>query len=302
MFTPRREDGSLSVDVLSEHAQWLLSAGVDGLVVGGATGEYSFATESEFRSVVSAVAKLAGAQRFIAGIGGPEINQCIRQGRFASEAGARALLLATPHFFRYTQQDVLAYVRAIAGEVAAPILLYHLPQFSNGYATETSLQLIHSDTHVAGIKDSSGSLDTLRALTQRGHASVSRIVGNDSALVPARREDLCDGVISGVAAALPELILHLFSTPLDEDPARYASAAALLEEVIAQLNRFPVPWGLKWIAEHRGLGPFGSPVPLSPERRAEAAEIGVWLEQFWPRASSSLPRSSFSAAGSIAGR
>ncbi|MCW5964152.1 MAG: dihydrodipicolinate synthase family protein [Bryobacterales bacterium] len=302
MFTPRREDGSVPLDVLAEHAQWLLSTGVDGLVVGGATGEYSFATESEFRSVVSAVAKEAGGQRFIAGIGGPEVHQCIRQGQFAAEAGARALLLATPHFFRYTQQDILAYVQAIASEVSAPILLYHLPQFSNGYATETSLQLISPKTQIAGIKDSSGSLDTLRALTQRGTASISRIVGNDSALVPARHEDLCDGVISGVAAALPELILYLFRTSLDADPDRYASASALLEEVILQLNRFPVPWGLKWIAEHRGLGPFGSPVPLSPERRAEAIEIGVWLEQFWQRASSSLPQGSFSVAGSIAGR
>ncbi|MCU0227600.1 MAG: dihydrodipicolinate synthase family protein [Bryobacterales bacterium] len=287
IFTPRDEHGEIADDVLEGHARWLLQSGVQGLVVGGATAEYVFADESEARRLVEAVADIAGRHRFIAGIGGGTVQQCIRRGQHAMDCGARALLLPAPHFFPYSPEDVATFARHVANHVNGPVLLYQLPQFSNGYSTEHALGLLHTEDAVVGIKDSSGSLELLRDLTERGAAGVSRIVGNDSVLVRGRREGVCDAVISGVSAALPDLIVALFDAA-SVDSETEPPLAFLLDEVIQQLNGFPVPWGLKWIAEARGLGPFGSPLPISPQRQDEARALREWLRDFLPRLAHAL--------------
>ncbi len=301
IFTPRFEDGSIAYDVLRRHTKWLLESGVDGVVVGGATAEYPYASEEESRLLVEAVAAIAGRNRFIAGIGGGTVQQCIRQGNHAIDAGALALLLPAPHFFHYSQEDVTAFAQAVAAGTPGPVLLYQLPQFTNGYSLETVLALIDPSVGITGIKDSSGSLDTLRALTQGDKRGVSCIVGNDSALVAARREGVCDAVISGVAAALPELIMELFASTGPSESVDNSAQSALLDEVILRLNRFPVPWGLKWIAEARGLGPFGQVLPVSASQRAEALALVEWLDGFWPRLSRALENGVLTVAGSNTG-
>jgi 4-hydroxy-tetrahydrodipicolinate synthase len=297
LFTPRRGDGAVNGELLRANSEFLLEAGMDGLVMNGATGEYLHSREEDFAEILEIVSDVAGPGRFIAGIGGTDVNRSIRNGRMAMESGARALLLPAPHFFRYSQDDLIAYVQHVAKAVEAPVLLYNLPQFTNGYETSTVINLLSSmGGSVVGLKDSSGSLETLRAMAQRNQANESCIVGNDQVLVQGRREGISDGVISGVASAMPELILYLNTADMAAEPERYAAASALLDELIGQLGPFPVPWGLKFIAERRGLGPMGSVIPVSASRRSQVVQLTAWLEEWWERASNIIPVDSLEVA------
>lgn len=300
LFTPRHADGSLNREVLRAGAEFILGAGVDGLVMNGATAEYALGRESDFAEILQIVSQVAGPGRFVAGIGSPDLSFTIRNGRLAMEAGARALLLPAPAFFRYAQQDVEAYALHVAKAVAAPVLLYNLPQFANGFEPDTVARLIQPGTGIVGIKDSCGTLDILRMLTARGDQGVSRIVGNDVVFAQARREGVCDGVISGVAAALPELLVYLGKADLQKDRDAFEAAVKLLDEVIVQLNPFPTPWGLKFIADRRGLGPLGSALPLSTARKTQAAALGEWLEAWWPRLAEVVPANSLAVPDCVA--
>ena len=90
------------------------------------------------------------------------------------------------------------------------MLLYNLPQFTSGLSKETVRRLILEVPNIIGIKDSSGSLDILSDLTAH-NVETCRIVGNDSALALALTQRVCDGVVSGVACALPETIQALYA-------------------------------------------------------------------------------------------
>ena len=79
---------------------------------------------------------------------------------------------------------------------------------SNLVTVET---LLEDCPNIAGIKDSSGSLDILRALT-RSTSHACRIVGSGGVPESALRESCCDGVISGVAGVLPEVVLSWLLT------------------------------------------------------------------------------------------
>lgn len=124
----------------------------------------------------------------------------------------------------------------------------------------------------------------LRALTRRLPAAV-RLVGSDNALPEALEEGICDGVVSGVAGAVPELILPLF----ENGGVRDGQAIRRLREFIRELDRFPVPWGLKWIAESRGIATAHFNLPLSPSRALQGARLQEWFRA-WERQPAAQPR------------
>jgi len=191
---------------------------------------------------------------------------------------ARAVLLPMPHFYRYEQNDLEAFVHAVSEQLEVPILLYNLPQFSTGLEPATVRRLIKYCPNVIGIKDSGGSLDILRDLTEAG-TDACRIVGSDNVLGQALREGVCDGIISGVAGVLPELVLPLFENRAATDSPEFGREEQMLHESIEQLDRFPTPWALKWIAEARGIAPATFAQPVSSHRLAQKRSLLSWLSE-----------------------
>jgi 4-hydroxy-tetrahydrodipicolinate synthase len=109
----------------------------------------------------------------------------------------------------------------------------------------------------------------------------NRVVGNDKVLAQALREGVCDGVISGVACAVPELLIALFDRRHDPESAGFTEAANALAEFIEHLNGFPVPWGLKWIQEGRGIISATFSQPLSDRRIAQGRDFKAWFQHWW---------------------
>ena len=107
-----------------------------------------------------------------------------------------------------------------------------------------------------------------------------RIVGSDSALGPALVEGVSDGVVSGVACVLPELIQRVFAAGISApDSVEFRAANDHLEALIEEINVLPVPWGLKVVSEERQLGPAKFALPIAPERQLQIAHLRTWFRQ-----------------------
>ncbi len=279
--TPRKPDGGLDEHLLQKSITFLLEKGIRGFAINGATGEYCVTSNDELKRILTLSNQIfKGSANFVVGIGSAGIGACLEKGKLAIDSGATGVLLPTPHFFPYAQDDLAAFCVEVAANLPIPILLYNLPQFTSGLDSITVQELITQCPNIVGIKDSSGSLQTLRDLTQNNIQSC-RIVGNDSALFDSLREQVSDGVISGVAGVLPELILSIYSLKNDTDSAEFQEKERLLFEFIKQLNVFPTPWGLKIIAECRRISPASFSQPLSPRRLKQSQELANWFHQ-WP--------------------
>jgi 4-hydroxy-tetrahydrodipicolinate synthase len=181
-----------------------------------------------------------------------------------------------PSFFPYAQDDLMAFCLRVADSVETPVLLYNLPQFTTGLEPETTLALLRACPNIVGIKDSSGSLDTVELL-KRELPEACRIIGNDGALAQALRRGLADAVVSGVACVLPELMTALFASGYNGEPDPLLEEA--LNAFIAQLDTMPTPWALKVMAEARGLTPAWFALPLSARRQGQREALSQWLQQ-----------------------
>lgn len=279
--TPRKQDGDLDEHSLQKSVAFLLEKGIHCFAINGATGEYCVTSNDELKRILSLSTQvIKGSADFVVGIGSAGIGGCLEKGKLAIDSGATGVLLPMPHFFPYAQDDLAAFCVEVAANLPIPILLYNLPQFTSGLDSITVQELITQCPNIVGIKDSSGSLQTLRDLTQNNIESC-RIVGNDSALSDSLREQVSDGVISGVAGVLPELIMSIYSLKNDTDSAEFQEKERLLSEFIKQLNVFPTPWGLKIIAECRGITPASFSQPLSARRLKQSQTLTKWFHQ-WP--------------------
>jgi dihydrodipicolinate synthase/N-acetylneuraminate lyase len=193
------------------------------------------------------------------------------------------LLLMPPYFFRYSQDIVKAFFRSFITQagVQIPTYLYNIPFFSTEIAIETSLELLESGAF-GGIKDSSGRMDYYERLRElRNRQDFTLIIGNDNVFTRAKIVGI-DGLISGCACAVPELMIGLSEAIEVGNRVKRDLLQERLEEFIKQIDQFPTPIGVKAATEVRGmkLGPLST--PLGEERERLLCEFKEWFKGWLP--------------------
>ena len=278
IVTPVTSDGRLDESTFDHLIEFLLSAGVHGICVGGATGEYPHFQARERGLLIRLAARRIPRNRtLLAGIGAASIRRMIRLGRLAMEEGSEALLLPAPMFYRYEQDDLRAFCTHVSRELAAPCLLYDLPDFTNGFAPSTVLTLLREEQFVTGIKDSSGREQNIDNFVAERHGEAwTLLVGDDRLLARGLRAGW-DGGISGVAGFCPELLVRLYQNVTAGRTEEATRLQGLLDELISRIAVFPTPWGIRVGLGARGISTGPLPLPVTPRRRQQIEAFQAWF-------------------------
>jgi dihydrodipicolinate synthase/N-acetylneuraminate lyase len=256
---------------------FLADAGAHGVAALGSTGEFPHLSLEDRTKLIAAAAK-RGRIPVIAGVTHTTLDGTLRLAEEAADAGAVAVLIMPPYYFRYRQPEIREFYLRCAGRIGGkiPALLYNIPLFTTGIPIETACELLSTGAF-AGIKDSSGDLAYFRKLSEhRKQTPFTILAGADGIFARARREG-ADGVVSGVACAVPELLLALDRAIQDSDTARAAHLESRLAEFLAWLDKFPVPIGIREAVSARGL-PAGDPaIPLAAATRRDLDAFRDWF-------------------------
>ena len=276
--TPRRTDGR-EVDVAAalELIDFLCAAGASGIALLGSTGEFLNLTFDERVRLTYMAAKRSRVPLLV-GVGHSSMNGAVELGREAAGSGAAGLLLMPPYFFRYSQPDIREFYLRFASQMGAQTrtYLYNIPFFTNALECNTAVELLRTG-QFAGIKDSSGRMEYFEQLAiARSENPFTLLVGNDVIFTKARKAG-ADGVVSGVACAVPELMIGLDRAICAANEEKVARLEARLQEFIKWLERLPVPLGVKAATEMRSLHVGPPAVPLSPESLRTLDEFKEWF-------------------------
>jgi 4-hydroxy-tetrahydrodipicolinate synthase len=278
LTTPRREgtleaDFSAALDLLD----FASDAGVAGVCMLGSTGEFVDFSFTDRQRLVYLGVKRSRAP-LIAGVSHSSLDGAIQLADEAISSGVDALLIMPPYFFRYQQPEVETFLLEFARETAGsvPILLYNIPQFTSPMEIDTVARLAATGLF-AGIKDSSGDwayFERLLALRQEGAFAI--LAGHDRIAARALAAG-ADGVISGCACAIPEVLVALARAVAAADQRRTAEINTRLLEFIEQIEQFPAPLGIRRAIALRGKK-CGPPfVPLSPAAAGRMEEFARWF-------------------------
>lgn len=252
-------NGRPDPEALDPLVDFLIDSGVDGLCVGGATGEYPACSIRERALIFQRVAEHTRDRvSLIFGVGAGNAAQVTYLANIALECGGIAVLLPPPFYFRYDPNDIVEFTRDLASSSPLPVLIYHIPQFTNSFDLRDALHLIETVPNIAGIKDSSGMSENIPLLADaKAKMSMAYFSGDDSLLFDALRHG-ADGAISGVASACPELLVEIEKIRCSGSGDYPEWVQKLLNEFITHIDPFPAPWGIKLAMEARGfrLGPL----------------------------------------------
>jgi len=280
-LTPRRS-GAPHVDLagLLEMIDFLCAAHVDGIVLFGSTGEFVHFEAADRSRALSLTVKRSRCPVY-ANVSHANLDAALALTDDAAGAGAAGVLLMPPIYFRYDQETVRQYFLNFLGAAdgLVPAFLYNIPVFATSIAVETAVELIGSGYR--GIKDSSGDAEYFRRLLEACGSSGASLVTGSELLYGRFRSAGASGVVSGIASAIPELVVAYNKALAADDEPAVSRLRASIAEFIAWFEEFPVPMIIREAAKLRGL-PAGDPAaPLGPLLSARLGEFRAWFAQWW---------------------
>lgn len=131
--TPVHADGSLNLDAIPGQVESLLDSGVDGLFVGGTTGEFASLTVDERFAVAEAFAHaIDGRAPLIVHVGHNCLSDARTLASHATGIGAAGIAACAPSYFKPTGVDALLDCCATISDGApgVPFFYYHIPAFT----------------------------------------------------------------------------------------------------------------------------------------------------------------------------
>ena len=203
MITPFAEDDTVDAAELRQEALFLKSCEVDGLVVGGSTGEGAGMSEAELEMAIRAVIEsVNGSIPVIGGVIADTSEEAIRLGLAAKRAGAAGLQVPPPHFYFSTERQILAtYYRAITDATGLPLIIYNVIPWAQ-LAVDALREITSENSLIIAIKQSGRNIHALVDLLAHLKGQVKIFSAIDDMIFPSFALGV-DGTISGTSSVFP---------------------------------------------------------------------------------------------------
>ncbi|WP_327730294.1 4-hydroxy-tetrahydrodipicolinate synthase [Streptomyces sp. NBC_00487] len=154
MITPFTASGALDLDGAQGLADRLVTAGCDGLVLSGTTGESPTTTDEEKAELIRAVRSAVGDRAaIVAGVGTADTRHTVELALAAEKAGADGLLAVTPYYSRPPQDAVEAHFRELADASGLPVALYDIPGRTGTRIEPGTMIRLAAHPRIVAVKD-----------------------------------------------------------------------------------------------------------------------------------------------------
>jgi len=282
LATPFTADGTIDEASLRILVNRSIAGGVHGVVACGSTGEFSTLSSSERRLVVEIVVdQVAGRVPVIAQTGATSTAEAVRLSRHAQSAGADVVMTVAPYYEPLTIDETLSYLRAVAGSVDIPVMLYNLPVATGvDLDPDTVGALAREVENIRYIKNTTVDMAQSARLIHNHGDVISTFVGWDSLLLSALAEGAA-GVMAGTANVVPAELVAVYDAVstgnLGQAREAWARVYPLIDAIMAQPFIPAVKAGLAAVGF-----PVGKPrepvAGLDPAAAARIAELAAGLQ------------------------
>ena len=268
MVTPFDERGALDLDATEAVIERFIEAGVSGISPLGSTGEASHLTSDERKRFAGEVVSIvAGQVPVVVGVGFSGTRETEELARHAQEAGADAVLVVSPFYWKVGEEALFRHFATVAESVDIPVVVYNLPMLT-GIDLSPALiaRLAEECPNVVGLKDTVTEYNHVVGVLQEVkpvRPDFSVLCGWEDLILPSLLAG-ADGSICAFANVAPELFVNLVEAARSGDLTR---AADLHRKVLTlvTLGRYSDP---AMGAIKLAMGKLG--VPISPTVRGPA--------------------------------
>lgn len=202
------DQGEVSVERTRALARYLIEKGVNGLYVGGSSGECIYQGVEERKRALEAVMEEArGKVTIIAHVACNNTRDSRELAAHAEGLGVDAIAAIPPIYFHLPEHAIAQYWNDISA--AAPntdFIIYNIPQLAGVALTLPLLREMKKNPNVVGVKNSSAPVQDIQMWRDEGGDNFVVFNGPDEQFVSGLAAGACGG-IGGTYAVMPELFL-----------------------------------------------------------------------------------------------
>ena len=202
--------GAISPDRVRGLTRYLMDKGVQGLYVGGSSGECIYQSVEERKVVLENVmAEAKGKLTIIAHVACNNTADSQTLAAHAERLGVDAIAAIPPIYFHLPPKGIAKYWNDISA--AAPntdFIIYNIPQLAGVALTPALLAEMRKNPRVIGVKNSSMPTQDIQMWKDQGGADFVVMNGPDEQFVSGLAMGATGG-IGGTYAVMPELYLKI---------------------------------------------------------------------------------------------
>ncbi len=289
LITPLLERDRLDVEGLERLVEHMIAGGIHGLFALGTTGEGPHLSYRLRAELVQRLCQIVnGRIPVLVSATDTAFEESVRMSKVFADAGADAVVLATPYYFPAGQTELIQYIDHIVPELALPTLLYNMPSLTKVWFEIETLKSVSKHERILGIKDSSDDLVYFSRLCtlHSVRPDWSFFIGPEDKLI----ESISlggNGGVNGGANLFPHLFIDAYHAAVSKDTVRCRELQKKIDALgeIYNIGHYAsrVIKGTKCAASILGLCDDFMAEPFNrfyPEDRAKVAKIleGLNLE------------------------
>ena len=207
-------NGAVSIEGVKALTKWYIEKGVQGLYVGGSSGECIYQSKEERKAVLEAVMEVArGKLTIIAHIACNNTADSQELAAHAESLGVDAIASIPPIYFKLPPHAIAKYWNDMSA--AAPntdFIIYNIPQLAGVALSVPLLNEMMKNPRVIGVKNSSMPTQDIQMWRDEGIKA-----GRDFVVFNGPDEQLISGLVMGATGgiggtygAMPQLYLKLY--------------------------------------------------------------------------------------------
>ena len=207
-------EGKVNLDAARALTQYYIDKGVQGLYVGGSSGECIYQTKEERKAVLEAVMEVAkGKITIIAHIACNNTAESCELAAHAESLGVDAIASIPPIYFKLPPYAIAKYWNDMSA--AAPnteFIIYNIPQLAGVSLTTSLLNEMMKNPMVVGVKNSSPAVQDIQMWRDEAIKQNREFVvfnGPDEQLISGLVMGAVGG-IGGTYGAMPKLYVELY--------------------------------------------------------------------------------------------
>ena len=208
--TPYLANGEIDLAKYDELVEIQIAAGVDGIVVGGTTGEGQLMNWEEHLMLIAHSANKFGDKLLIVGnTGSNNTREAIKATKYGFASGMHASLQINPYYGRTSIAGVKEHFKRVLD--IGPAFIYNVAGRTGQDLTPDIIEPLAQHEHFIGVKECGGN-ERIAHYEQQGIACWS---GNDDEAHDARHIHKAHGVISVTSNLIPGLFRQLMDSKND---------------------------------------------------------------------------------------
>ena len=244
---------------------------VDGIFVGGTSGELATMSDDEATRIASTAAdQIAGRCELYMGIGDTGTIRTLRRIEALDTGKVDYLVACGPSYYTdLTQRDLIRHYLTVAEAAPAPLILYQIPQHTGTSLHPKSISELAAHANIAGMKDSSGNLLHFLEIVRSCPQPFAVYQGREQ-LAAASLWLGAAGLIVGLANLDPEIFSRLSAAVVSQDRELSVELQSRIDHLASILEIGPFLGVLKAAVEELG---FSAGAPQPPSRPLSDGEL-----------------------------